>query len=398
MKSTKPLKLASCTIVLFFLTMVCKAQQQFTYNQGGIVNKDYYEEIPYETANGKMFITVKIGGKKRKFLFDTGAPAQITYELYNKLKPPVIKYVNATDANGRKDSVDVVSIPEFKLNFIEFKNIPAVLSNSEIYQCWGIDGVLGSNLFYNSIIRIEADKHRIIITNDDKKLSLANREHTDLITDATQGYPNVVVLLTQPKKQTFIAGFDTGDADFLIMTETDMKRFERLNAFKKQSKGYGSGHIGFFGLQKSDSTYRIKFPSVNIGGVTFNNVTTETNNSNLTRLGTKILDYGTVTLDFIHHYFYFEPNTSNTDLGEKQWPIQPIISNDKLIVGIVWQKLKDQVKPGDQIIAVGDTSYSTIDLCGAVNGKFSILKDKQSATLTIKDNKGGIKKINIEKE
>jgi hypothetical protein len=195
-----------------------------------------------------------------------------------------------------------------------------------------------------------------------------------------------------------LAGFDTGDADFLIMTENDMKRFSKINVFEKLSSGYGSGHRSIFGLQKPDSTYRLKFPSLHIGGYEFDNEITETNKTDETRLGAKILDYGIVTLDFIHHDFYFEPDTGKMDLAEKCWPLQPIAADGKLIVGVVWGSLKNQVKSGEQILAIDGVSYANADLCDMLSQRSAMLKDKQTAVITLKDENGAIRKITMTKE
>src|ERR1700709_819336 len=92
--------LGGCTICYIFLllsTGVCTAQR-VTFNKGGTDSKNYYEEIPYEFINGVMFVTPEINGIKRKFLFDTGAPVQITDELFNELKPEIINHTEITDA------------------------------------------------------------------------------------------------------------------------------------------------------------------------------------------------------------------------------------------------------------------------------------------------------------
>jgi len=390
------MKPVCCFVFCLLLSIVCAAQR-FTYNSGSSINKNYYEEIPYETVSGKIFITVEVNGKKRKFLFDTGAPVQITPELYTELKLSFTRRTYVTDANGATDSVNVVSVPQIKINSLLFTGVPALVSGADIYKCMDIDGVIGSNLVYKSIVRIDPARHIITLTDDEKRLHLEKKNYATMVTDMWQGFPFVVVWLPG-KKQTFLAGFDTGDSGLLAITETEMNRFSKKNVFKKESAGYGAGHRGIFGLQKYDSTYRLKFPVLSIGGYEFNNVTTETNKTNLTRLGTKILDYGTVTLDFIHHRIYFEPNRDKIDLDEKQWPLQPIIDSNKLEVGVVWQALNGQASPGEQIIAIDDVPCLIVDLCDYYKRGASLLNGKQTAVLTIKDEKGVIKKINIAKQ
>lgn len=90
--------------LLFVVTInySCFAQS-FTFNQGGTTQKHYYNEIPYESIQGKILIYVDVACKKHKFLFDTGSPAAITRELAGELKFPVLYKEQVNDAHGNRD-------------------------------------------------------------------------------------------------------------------------------------------------------------------------------------------------------------------------------------------------------------------------------------------------------
>jgi predicted aspartyl protease len=384
------------TSALLLLISAFSFAQSFTFNQGGTSAKNYYEEIPYETLSGKMFITVEIAGKKHRFLFDTGAPVQITPALAAELKSPTIKRINIVDATGAKDSVTVVGVTEIKLGNTTFNYIPGLETNPDVYTCWHIDGVLGSNILRKSIVRIDPEKQLIIITDDDKKLSLNKKKPVKLVTDPIQSYPYIPV--EGPNKLFLMVGFDTGENNLFVPSEDDMAIAAKSNAFTITSTGYGTGTRSLFGLQKSDSTTRVRFPVVNIGQHTFTDLTGETNKSKMTRMGTRLLDYGMVTLDFIHQRFYFDSKADTIHIEKSSWPIKSSLSGDHLVVGTVWQKLKDQVNPGDQILAIDDLNTETVSLCEMANKKTWMLDGKQTATLTIRDAKGEVRKIVMKKE
>lgn len=382
--------------ILFLLSTILSFAQRVSFNKGGTDSKNYYEEIPYEFVNDLMFVTTEINGVKRKFLFDTGAPVQVTSELFEELKLEVINHTNVTDATGKKTSLDIVAIPELKLNNLSFTGTPALVSNSSLYKCLHIDGVIGSNLLRKSIVRIVPSKRVIILTDDETKVPIDKKMQARLVIGEPQSYPFFLMKITD--KDVVSIGFDTGSRNFLRVTESFAKQFEKDNLFEKISSGYGSNHVGLFGLQTPDSLYRLKIPSLNIAGCTFTNVVSETAKSNNNRMGVKILDYGIVTIDFIHRFFYFEPNGSNTNLNEKLWPLKPMVADNKLIVGVVWGKLKDEIKSGDLIIAIDDVSCEAMNFCDWVDGKSDRMMDKETAILTIKDEKGIVKKISIAKE
>jgi hypothetical protein len=402
MKIDKPFPifdiLQKCALgcVFFFLSINLCTAQRVTFNKGGTESKNYYEEIPYEFVNGIMFLTPEINGIKRKFIFDTGAPVQITPELFDELKPEIINHTEISDATGKKSSLNIVSIAALKLNNLSFTGIPALVASSSLYKCWHIAGVIGSNLLRNSIVQIVPAKHIIILTDDETKLTINKKIQIPLITGEPQSFPYFNVQVANKKTQ--IVGFDSGSPNFLRMTEADAKRYKNEDAFEKISTGYGINHMSLLGLAVPDSLYRLKISSLSIAGATFTNVVTETSKSRNTRIGTKILDYGTVTMDFIHHFFYFEPINNTLNLSEKLWPLKTIVADDKLIVGVVWEKLKGEVKSGDQIMAIDDEPCQTISLCDWLSGKVDRMMDKQTATLTIKDEQGNVKKISITKE
>jgi len=202
-----------CCLLFVFLLNFGSFAQRVSFNRGEISGRHYYQEIPYKFVNGRTYLVVEINGVKRRFLFDTGAPTQITAGLFEELKPQVINKTDITDAAGNKTALDIVSLQKFELQGLVFENIPALVTSSELYGCLGIDGVIGIN------------------------------------------------------------------------------------------------------------------------GVGFDNVITETAKSNNSRIGTRLLEYGMVTMDFIHHLFYFDAVRSANDLKEELWPVKPVIEQGKLVVG-----------------------------------------------------------------
>ncbi|NIG55035.1 retropepsin-like aspartic protease [Chitinophaga sp. Cy-1792] len=384
------------SFIFLLVSATASFAQRVTFNKGGTSSKNYYEEISYEYTNGVMFVTPEINGIKRKFLFDTGAPLQITDELYNELKPEIINHTEITDATGNKDRLNIVAIANLKLNNLSFTGVPALVTGSSMYKCWQVDGVIGSNLLRNCIVQIIPAKHLIILTDDETKLSLNKKMQTTLETGEPQSYPFFMVQLTE--KETLKIGFDTGMSDFLRLTAAHAKRLEKDGIIEKISSGYGINRMSLLGLAVPDSLFRMKVSRLGIAGCNFTNIIAETGNGRNTRVGSKLLDYGTVTIDFIHHYFYFEPTTDHTDRSEKLLPLRPIIADNKLVAGMVWGTLKDEVKTGDQIMSIDGEPCETMDFCAWLNDKADWFMKKQTATLTIKEAQGNLKKISLSRE
>ena len=98
--------------------------QEFSFNQGGATHKDYYDVIPYETNNDKIFINVEINGKKRKFLFDTGSTTLISESLFREINPALMNKQIVVDMFKNKDTLKIVSLNDLKLGSIIFNDIP----------------------------------------------------------------------------------------------------------------------------------------------------------------------------------------------------------------------------------------------------------------------------------
>ncbi len=382
-------------LLLMLSDFVCQAQT-FNFNHGGTSAKNYYEKMPYESINGKIFVYVKLEGKKHKFLFDTGAPVSITNELADELKAQPLGKDLMTDVNGITDSLAIVALNDLKIGNLSFKDIPALILSSELYQCWRIDGVIGSNLLRNSIVEIDRKRHLIILTDQPAKLSLNSKKSVPLTTNTgLQSIPFIPLVL---KNNVDISiQFDTGDNDFLRLSEKLMNDLDQSGAEELLAKSYGATSIGGLGLQKCADKYLMKIPFLTIDSCRFRNVISETQKGGIPGIGSKLLNYGTVTLDFINGKFYFDPFQSNNDMGEKQWPFQPTVIGDQLVVGVVWDKAGNQVSPGEQIIAVNGIDYSHVDLCDLLNKK-PILAGMETATITLKDEHGSIRKVIIRKE
>ena len=355
----------------------------------------FYTELTYETVNGKMFIYGELGGKKRKFLFDTGAPSQISKELFNELKTPITSKAAIGDAYRNRDSVIITTLPEIRLNNIPFNQVQALVMYPDFYKCWNIDGVIGSNLLKGTLLQINSDKHLLIFTNDESKLSLIKDHGIAMAVKGMQLDPELSIYVGKKVSAKF--HFDTGDSDFINMTEDYMRQLSKYKVFEIISTGYGSNGIGVFGKQQQDTMYRLKIASVKIAGAEFKNVIVETNKSGIPRIGSKILDYGIVTLDYIHNKFYFDAKTPVTNLEEKRWPVSPFIKENQWIVFSKWQEAGNDINVGDQILTIDDMPLPPANLCDRLNGK-PLLDGRDKAVLKVKNAQGNIQTVEITKK
>jgi len=380
--------------ILIFLSSSCFAQRS-TFNKGGIIVKNYYQEIPYESAGGYLFVFPEIQGIKQKFLVDTGAPAQISAELSKTLGLKTISTAGVTDASGNKSELEIVILPEIKLGGLSFNTFPALVSSSELYACMQLDGVIGSNILRNTIIQIDPIKHLIIFTDDDSKLNLTKEHVTAISFGEPQSYPYINTGFGGKAVQT--VGLDTGSPYFIVMAESHAQKFLKNSTLEKIASGYGSNSRSLSGSQKPDSLYRVQIPALHIAGTEFTNIITETNKSSKTRIGTKLMLQGVTTLDFIHKRFYFDFKDTGEKPDSSLWPVKFNVSNQKLIIGGVWDNMKSQINLGDEVISIDDQPTDTITFCEWFNKKSAEVMSKKNMTIKVKDTAGAIKTIRLDR-
>lgn len=389
-------KISTVFIILVF-AQLCIAQE-FSLNQGGTTQNNYFTVISYENVKGKIILSAKINNKAYRFILDTGAPNTITQSLYNEIKPIILTEIPVGDQSGKVDSMLVVSIESVTLGGITFRDIPTLVSDEHfIANCFQVDGLIGSNMLRNSIVQFSSTNNTITLTDDKNKLPLNKRQSSKLFLTPHQSSPYVWVNLRDNKRANIQLLFDSGDDDFFSLSIVHFAFFQEKNVFSDYSQGYGSYTFGLHGLAKDTIVYRVGAAEMKINGSRFRNVSFETTSNVNSRVGSELLKYGIVTVDYKDKRFYFEPFKKDANLQAKQFPFAPTFINDTFSIGIVWgDQYKNQLSVGDHIIEIDGENYENADFCDIVNA--SNLMENDKISLKLKDKTGAMKTIVLEKE
>ena len=393
------MKKTATSILLSIIIHFCFGQTEFTFNQGGTKQINYFLVISYENIKGKIIVGSVINGKTYRFILDTGAPMTISSNLYDELKPTIINRLPITDQSGKKDSLFVVSLKEITIGDITFTDIPTlVLNQTLLLDCFHADGFIGSNLLRNSIVQFNDASKTVTVTNDGNKLTLNRKQSSALFLTKNQSSPFIWIKLKGKKSAREQLLFDSGMDGLYALSLSHYAAFEKYNILEILGKANGSYTIGAHGPANNAIQYKLRLSSMEINSSKLNNITIRTTENNDSRIGSKLLENGIVTIDYKNRKFYFEPFFSKEiNLLEKDFPVELIYRNNQVQVGIVWDTtLADKIKAGDQIVAIDEISYENIDICNLVTKESA--KNKEKITLTTKNQAGEIQKTIIEKK
>jgi hypothetical protein len=393
-KKILSISIVICSTSLFFA-------QKSNFKTGKTATKNYYTEITYQDVNGKIIIPVIINNETYRFLFDTGAPNLISKALWKKIDSKSVKRLSVTDANQKKQQMDLAIIPSLTIGNITFKETSALVFNGEnnlVFDCFEVDGIIGSNLLRQSVVQIKSKEKLLILSNSAKKLNLNKTQASKLMLKGNQSSPYINITLKGLDTGNENLLLDTGASGFYDLCKTNYSIIREKNISKLIATAHGSSSVGLFGVAKNSEQYRLLIPELSINGFSFNNIITTTGNDDNSRIGSDILQYGTITLDFRKKRFYFAPFKTGYDLSEKLFGFSPTIKDKKLVVGFVWDDmLKDKIQFGDEIIEINGIDYQTVNVCDVI-AKPSVFKAHDTLTLVIKKAKGTTKKIMVKRK
>lgn len=386
-----------CVLLLIVFSNFCFAQN-ISLNKGNTQEQNYYSEIQFEYVNGKIIIPVIINEITYRFLLDTGAPNLITKKLTSILNPKSLQEIKVNDANHNKSSMNVVELPNLTIGNIVFENSVALSSNDEnnlVFDCFNLDGFIGSNLLRNSIIQIDIKNKNLIITNDASKLKLNKKKSLTLSLMGIQSSPYIWIKLKGEKSGKEQVLLDTGMKGFYGVSSRNYSLFKDEKIFKLLAYGTGTESISIFGNSKNTTQQSLMLPKIEIANSNFLNISTITTNDDNSKIGIELFEKGTATIDFLNKKFYYEQFENNLDMSEKFSKFSATILNNKFSIGIVWdEKLKDLIYTGDEIIEINDKNYENYSLCDLINKK-SIFKDIEIIKLKIKNRNGEVKTITL---
>lgn len=107
--------------------------------------------------------------------------------------------------------------------------------------------------------------------------------------------------------------------------------------------------------------------------------------SGMSRIGTDLLYYGKVIMDYRKRLFYFIPNQPDTvpDMYRKTWNVEITVMNDYLTAGFIWESAAKDLSGGERIVEVNGKRFGKVDMYEAMTTNLVDLSGDEATIVVI---------------
>ncbi|WP_065219211.1 MULTISPECIES: aspartyl protease family protein [Butyricimonas] len=342
--------------------------------------------IPYRLVGGKMIIEMFVNGTSRNFIFDTGGQTSLSPELCKEMGLTPFQSIQVKDANSKDVTYPLVLLESLATpdKGINFAKVPVLEIGHFSFDCFGVVGLIGSDLFASMIVEIDGKNKLITVTTAEKQAKASLRRSQPFVDSGRMpliglkiGTGNMIKVL-----------FDTGSSGFLGLKIDDYEKLLSAGILKNVVDGYGEGGLSVGGMAAQSEVHRVGLPDVSFGKTRFTGIATVTSKAPYTLLGTKLLEYGKVTIDYSRKLFYFEANEEINSLSREYPDFDIRVKDGDLVVSVVWEKMKGILDVGDKVLKINGKRARKYDFCESITKGIPELKVDGPIKMTIQTKEG----------
>ena len=286
-----------CGLLAILAPPFAAAQEKPKWMQEGprVEEAAFSFELPMETLAHLLFVEIELGGKPRRFLFDTGSPSMMSTRLARELELEVIDRRQGRDSHGTIIQTGVVQA-DLPLGGTTVHEVPIFVTEfPEAAQCL-FEGVLGSEVLPLCAWQIDRPDSVLRCSSD-----VAGLDHVD---DAGRqalhdfGYPHAPMLdVGFAEDATSKALFDTGSPEYVAISPPDLAGARRHGGVGGDNAGHGSLGASLGGAAPRKDQLRVRLETLSIGDAGLGRVDAVLRESPPSLIGASILEHFVVTLD-----------------------------------------------------------------------------------------------------
>ena len=383
--------------LLWVMVVVLNAgSQTYKYKVNfNVSESDFCDTIPIDIADGRLILNVTMEGSRRRLLLDTGAGQGVVYRDGAIHGERELGNVVVADGNNRRDTVQVVTMPSFRLGRLEVRDYVATVMPRPAGN-FRFDGIVGFDLFNKGLAAKIDLQSKVLILTDRRKLF-----------DDEPGYVakyKVFWFVPYVMVSPFIGHtdqvlFDTGSAALFTMSKESFDRHaykSRQVESQVEARAEGSHAIGLLGAERRDEIVLLHLDRLDWGGFAFRDLRAITTQG-ASRIGTELLQYGSVIINPWKKRIKFQPFTGSGSVvvANRVANVSFVPVDGRPAVGLIWptcDAYRQGMRQGDIILSIDETPMGTFEdfvLFHFVKG--------QRHRYRLLDREGNIKEIGIER-
>lgn len=290
----------TCLIVL--VTLGCSVKWTESIKYGSVTNRNVTEVVDVEIQKKLIIVPITIGGKKYRFLFDTGAPFSISDQLQKDNNFKVVSKGNIIDSDHNRKKVHWVQVDSISISNVLFLNQTAFIGDFDanpIMKCLGIDGIIGSNIIRQYNWTIDQEQNSLSLSS---KIEIDTYKESVVIPFKTDFQYNIFIDLYfgQTKVKNILV--DYGSNGSIALNEEIFTALKEKNIIGQTFIEKGINQSGIIGKPvelKREITYS---DSVKTNSLHLRNVMIQTGKT--VSIGNDLLSRFNVTIDWSNKKLY----------------------------------------------------------------------------------------------
>ena len=378
-------KILLSTLTTLLLLTGCSTIKTIKLMKSGEVEQEEFNvKIPFEYRLGLIILKVDIAGKEYDFVLDTGAPSVISKELAKKLDLSNITEQKVGDSQGEDSNLGFTTIEKVSIsdiNFLKTGVVIADLNQSQEVGCLKIDGFIGSNLMRKAIWKFDYQNQIITITNSIESLNIPKSTNKIPFFTELTGTPIIDILLNNITEKNVTV--DLGSNGDISLSQKTFDRLMKNNPSIPQTYSFGNSTSGLYGLDKADSTFYLKVPSISFGDISLDSTIVQFTSESASTIGTELFNNYDLIINWFTKEILLINKTEYNNSTLSTFGFSCSNQENQLIVSNIYKNM-EEIKVGDQILQVGKINYNKLlpeQWCEIVEN--GLLNDKEEISITI---------------
>lgn len=283
-------------------------------------NKDFLTEVSFTMIRDKILIPVQIKGETFRFILDTGGSLSISKAIQDKFQFKQTGEAKVFGVNNLSKTIPYVKIPLVEIGDLRFKNYSGTVSDYSTfpYPCLGFDGIIGRDFLKGLVMQLDVAQQKVMLTDRANRLNLDPADAIPLKLDRKTGLPYITIKLKPFGEESLV--FDSGSDDLFSFKTKTIEKYSKHKKFKGYAFEtlFGVTSMGSSGVIPAPSkSYRTPIPEMQIGNHLITDFYSDISKKSRSRIGTGLLKYGLVTIDYRQKKFYFEAHQARQEVAEK---------------------------------------------------------------------------------